>query len=343
MRKNKKLNSALDWKFWLGLALSAVFMYLAFRDADIGNTWSVIKSADLLLLTLATLLLLSQYIIRAWRWYIFLEPIQRTSFSNRLLSILIGFAANCLLPVRLGEFIRANYLGHKEQISKSTTFATVIIERIFDGLILLLVLLIAILTIRFPEESFNVSGISIRTLGLFIFLAYILGILFLIGFRYKTEWSLAVFNTVFFFLPIRIRAKLTDIIRNFSLGLLPAKNLQGWILAIFYSLLLWTVSLFQIHLVAMSIGVEIPFVATFLVLAFASFGVMIPSAPGFVGTFHFWVKYGFILFGISHEEALSAAILFHATFFFPTIIVGFFSFLALQLSVGELSSDPKRL
>ena len=70
------------------------------------------------------------------------------------------------------------------------------------------------------------------------------------------------------------------------------------------------------------IGIELPFTATFLIMAMASLGVIIPSAPGFIGTFHLAVQYGFLFFGIAKEEALSAAIIWHAAFFFPTIFFG---------------------
>jgi uncharacterized protein (TIRG00374 family) len=256
------------------------------------------------------------------------------------LSTLIGFAANCILPARLGELIRANYLGNREQISGSAVFGTVVIERIFDGLTLLLVLLIALWITPFSDETLSISGVSIRSVGLSVFFVYILAIIFLIGFKYQTEPCLKLFHHLLFFLSKRLKNKLLDIIRNFSLGLIPAKNIHGWSLSIFYSLLLWSVSLLQIHLISGSIGLTIPFTATFLILALASFGVMIPSAPGFIGTFHFWVQLGFILYGISKETALSAAILYHAIFFFPTLLLGFVSFFFLQTPVRELSRKP---
>jgi uncharacterized protein (TIRG00374 family) len=342
MNRIIELSSILNWKFWLGLFVSALFVYLALRGSDLAGIWTVIQSTDLWLLSLSILMLIFQYLIRTWRWYVFLEPIKRTSFSNRFLSILIGFAANCVLPVRLGEFIRANYLGHTERISRSSAFGTVVTERIFDGLTLLLVLVIALLTTHFSVESLSPSGISLYTVGFFLFFVYALLITSLIGFKYRTELFLKLFNKIFFFLSSRLKSKLIDVIRDFSLGLLPAESIQGWVLSVFYSFLLWATSLYQIYLVAGSIDLKIPFTATFLILAMASFGVMIPSAPGFIGTFHFWVKYGFLLYGAGKDEALSAAILFHGIFFFPTIIIGFIAFLILHFSMGTISGDPNQ-
>ncbi|MBN1850964.1 MAG: flippase-like domain-containing protein [Deltaproteobacteria bacterium] len=343
MKKTKSLTSALNWKFWAGLFFSILFLYLALRQVDLANIWAKISSAHFLFLCIATLSLLLQYLIRGWRWHIFLEPVQKTAFSSRFVSILIGFAANCVLPARLGEIIRANYLGNRERISGSAIFGTVVVERLFDGLTLLLVLLIALWTVPFSEEALSISGISFRSVGFSVFFAYVLVILFLVGFKYKADMFLSVLDKILFFFSSRLRIKLLNMIRNFGLGLVPAKNIRGWILAIFYSCLLWSVSLLQIQLVALSIGIEVPFTASFLILALASFGVMIPSAPGFIGTFHFWVQMGFVLYGISKEAALSAAILYHAIFFFPTLLLGLISFIFLQTPIRELSKGPPRI
>ena len=75
-------------------------------------------------------------------------------------------------------------------------------------------------------------------------------------------------------------------------------------------------------------------------MAMASLGVMIPSAPGYIGTFHLSVQYGFLFYGISKELALSAAILWHAAMIFPTIIAGFIVFIVLHISPSKLSSSP---
>ena len=111
--------------------------------------WLVIRSADPALFAVVILLNLLQYVIRAWRWNILIEPIKKTAFSSRLYALLIGFAANCILPARLGEIIRANYLGQREHISASSTFGTIVVERIFDGVTLLLFLMIGLMGTTF--------------------------------------------------------------------------------------------------------------------------------------------------------------------------------------------------
>ena len=141
-------------------------------------------------------------------------------------------------------------------------------------------------------------------------------------------------DRILFFLPKHILTKLIEIAGNFSQGLILVKGYVGWAKVILFSLFLWFTSLCQIQLVEYSIGMSLPFTAACLILAMASFGVMIPSAPGFIGTFHLAVQYGFILYGIGKEESLSAAIIWHASFFFPTILYGLIAFLLYQSITG---------
>ncbi len=339
MKHINKPAQLLDWKLWTGLLISALFIYLALRKVDLPLMWEVIKSSDLSFLSLVIITVFFQFVIRAWRWGILLEPVKKTGFLNRLHSTLIGFAANCILPARLGEFVKANYIGHTESISSSSSFGTIVVERLFDCFTLLLVLFIGLIGTTFPAELGPISG-SLRVTGFFLFLFYILLIILLVGFKYKAKSFMKLIGRVLFFLPHYLRSRIIDIIWNFSLGLVIIKNPYKWLQAVFYSFLIWFLSLYQVVLIEQSIGLTLPFIATFIVLAMASFGVMIPSAPGFIGTFHLSVQYGFLFYGIGKEEALSAAILWHAAFFFPTIFFGFISFLILQTSFDKLSEDP---
>jgi glycosyltransferase 2 family protein len=322
--------SSINWKLWAGLLISAVSIYLAFRKIDLVMLWKVLSGCSIYYLLLAALINLFQLVIRAWRWKILLGPIKKTGFSNRILSVIAGFAGNCVLPARLGEFIRADLLGQREEISRSSTFATIVVERLFDGFTLLLILLTGLMCVTFPEDMGAVSA-GLQSAGIVLFISYVLIIIFFVGFRLRPERYLSVLSKFLFFLPGHLRNRTVDVVRRFGQGLTPVKGLYGWAMLVFYSLLLWFLSLYQIKFIEQSIGLSLPFVAVFIVLSMASFGVMIPSAPGYIGAFHLAVQYGFMFFGVSREEGLSAAILYHASFFFPTILFGVIAYTMINL------------
>ena len=341
MKPDKSTAKPISWRVCLGLLSSALFVYLALRQVDLSRLWLVLRTADPLLLSLVILLILFQYVIRAWRWSILIEPIKKTAFSSRLYALMIGFAANCILPARLGEIIRANCLGQREHLSASSTFGTIVLERIFDGLTLLLFLMIGLMGTTFSEEWRSV-GVSLKATGFFLLAAYLLLIAFLIGFKVKAKLFLNLLDRLLFLVPRKLRSRVIDVVWNFSLGLAMTRRPHQWVLVVFYSLLLWVASLGQIKLVELSIDLRMPLIAPFLVMAMASFGVMIPSAPGFIGTFHLSVQYAYLFYGIGKEEGLSAAILWHASFFFPTLILGLLSFLLLHVSPSALVSRAEK-
>ena len=333
------MTKSLNWKLWIGLLISALFVFLALRNVEMARMWVVIKSANFFFLFMVIVLTFFQFVVRAWRWRILLEPIKNTGFLSRLSTIFVGFGANSIFPARLGEFIRANYLGHSERISGSSAFGTLVVERLFDGFTLLLILLIGLLGTTFAGEWRTISG-GLRTTGFFLFFLYVIFILLLVGFKYKTNRFIILLDKLLFFVPRHLRPKITDVIRNFSVGIVLVKNPFKWSQIIFYSLLIWFVNLYQVEMIEKALGLKLPFIAAFLIMAMASLGVMIPSAPGYIGTFHLSVQYGFLFYGIGHEEALSAAILWHAVVFFPTMIFGLIAFLLLQFSFGKPSGDP---
>lgn len=331
------MGRAFDWKFWAGVAVSAVFLYAALHQVDLTRLWEVLRTAAPLALAAAVFLVLSQHVIRALRWRLFLDPVHSTSMQNRLLATLVGFAANCLLPARIGEIIRANYLGVREGFSGSSALATVVVERLFDGLTLLLILQIGLQVTAFPPE-WQALGTSLQAVGFLLLGAYAAIILLLLGFKWKAHACLELMDRMLFFLPKGFRSKVTHAAWNFSLGIVLLKRSRSWAAAVLLSCLIWSFGLVQIQAVAVSLGLHLPFMATFLILAVTSFGVMIPSAPGFIGTFHLAVQYGFLVYGFTPEEGLSAGILLHAAFFVPTILTGTGSFLLIHTPLGRLAS-----
>ncbi len=336
MKQQARNTAFFNWKLWGGLLISALFIYLAFRKVDLARLWVVTKSGDPALLFLVILATVFQYVVRAWRWGLLLEPIQHTRFINRLTTTLIGFAANGVLPARLGEFIRANYLGHTEKISGSAAFGTIVVERLFDGLTLLIILFIGLMGTTFQGEWESLNE-TLRRAGYLLLFLYVGVIVFLAGFKYKPRVFLNLLERLLFFVPEKFRKKIIEMLWNFSRGLVLVKSPSKWFLVIFYSFLVWFVHLIQIQWLETALGISLPFVATFLIMAMASLGVIIPSAPGFVGTFHLSVQYAFLLYGIGREEALSAAILWHAALFLTTLFIGLIAFIYVQIVFGKPS------
>jgi len=332
---NKRPANQINWKLWAGLLLSALFLYLAFRDVDFDLTGEIIVSSNLFYFVLAVSICILQFFIRAWRWRILLNPVKETGFVNRLLAVFIGFAANCIFPARLGEIVRAHSLGQSEKISKSSTFGTIVIERIFDGFALFLIFLIGMVFATFPNELSDAAQKRRETAILLFFTSLVL--VFLIrGIRSHPQFFINIINRILFIVPDKLKLKILEIIEGFIKGLSPLKSMSDWVKVVVWSVLLWYISLWQVYFIEMALGITLPFINTFIIQSMAALGVMVPFAPGYIGVFHQFVKEGFLFYGISNEKALSAAILLHGSFYLPTILLGCIAFIILQRIHGKI-------
>jgi len=328
----------MKWKFWLGLLISVTFLYIAFHNVDLNLLYLSIKSTNLPFLIPVVILTVFFYLIRALRWFHLLEPIKKIGLSSLFSSTVIGFAANCVLPARLGEFIRANYIGRMENISKSSSFATIVIERLFDVFTILLILFFVILFTDFPSKWESTEK-ALKTGGFFLLVLFIMSIFLLIGLKKKTQTFLNIFERFLFFIPQKIRQKIVNMLKDFGNGLVLVKGPSQLLAVIFYSLTLWCLTTFQIYILGLSMGMSLPFLAPFFILILLCLSVTLPSAPGYIGTFHLACQYGLIFYGFSKEEALSMAILLHAAGFIPTVILGLIIFLLQHISLRSLTNE----
>ena len=332
----------MKWKFWLGLLISVIFLYIAFHNVDLSLLYLSIKSTKILFFIPIVLLTVSFYFIRSLRWFHLLEPIKKIGLCNLFSSTVIGFAANCVLPVRLGEFIRANYIGRMENISKSSSLATIVIERLFDVFTILLIALFVILINDFPSEWESISK-GLKKGGLFLLILFIISIILLIGLKKKTHTFLTVFEHFLFFLPKNLQQGIIDALKAFSAGLVLVKGPSQFLAVLFYSFTLWFLTAFQIYILCFSMDLSIPFLASFFILVLLCLGVTLPSAPGYIGTFHLACQYGLIFYGFSKEKALSMAILLHAAGFIPVVVLGLLLFLLQHISLRNLTNQQKLL
>jgi len=305
---------------------------------DLSLLYLSIKSTNIPFFIPIALLTVFFYFIRALRWFHLLEPIKKIGLFSLFSSTVIGFAANCVLPARLGEFIRANYIGRMENISKSSSLATIVIERLFDVFTILLMVLFVILFNDFPSESESIAK-AIKTGGFFLLVPFIASIFLLIGLKKKTQPFLNIFGRFLFFLPHAIQQRIIDILKGFSNGLVLVKGPSQLLAVIFYSLTLWCLTAFQIYILCFSMGFSLPFLAPFFILILLCLSVTLPSAPGYIGTFHLACQYGLIFYGFSKEKALSMAILLHAAGFIPTVTLGLLLFLLQHISLRNLNNE----
>ncbi len=313
------------------MAISLIFLYLAFRQVDYSELWSSLKKACYwFILPNVVLVLLSMW-MRAYRWRFMIHPIKKVKLKRLFSSVMIGFMANNVLPARLGEFVRAYSLGTTENISKSATFATIVIERIFDGFSLLFILWLSLLLSPFPEWVKKASYLFL--------LANLLTLAFLFFIETKKELTLRFFNFIFRFLPEAFSFRVQKIIEKFIGGLKVFRDVKSliWILA--WSVLIWVVVGLSNYFIFMAFDMRPPIQASFILLGIVALGVMLPSSPGFVGTFHYACVVSLATFGYDKNISLPFSIVLHASQYFPVTLLGLYYLKVEHLSLKTLESE----
>jgi uncharacterized protein (TIRG00374 family) len=324
----------------LNLGISLFFLDLVFAEIDLAQVWQAIVNANYVLLALSMAIMFLHIYFRTLRWQWLLKPLGEVSFWPAWRALLIGITGNTFLPARAGEFLRAYVLGRSTGLSKTGVFATLVVERIFDGLTILFVLL-AVIVLGVRDAQLQTVGV----IGGGFYLGVMVG-LFL--FMTKRHW---VDLLVHKFLPRHLADRVLDLLDNFTHGLAVLKNPKQLAVVTLWNMLTWVfvpISMW-LTLLALDFGSPVPWQAPVLMLPVMALGLTVPAAPGGVGLVQAAVKLTLDITlptaAAFKESVAAASLLIHFTQFAPEVIPGVFCFLyeglsTRDLKAGHLSNEP---
>ncbi len=304
----------------LGLFLGAFFLYLSFRDVS----WMELKNGMLemkpVYLIPAFFLMLSVQLVRALRFRIIVSPFCNLSVKSSWHLLNIWAGAGSLLPARLGEFLRP-YLLQQQGVSFTSSFGAVIVERFFDlsGLLLLL----GIVLWRTPEIPHMYSWFGFLMLVMLL-IGYAF-ILFALVHREKVDvWTAKILGL----LPHKAAGFIGSLLKKLLDGFGIMSGLKKVIILFGYSVLLWLLFATLTYVFLTAFSINAPFLTAVTIQVFICFGVALPSAPGFIGTFHAACRYALALFGIQAIAAVSFATVYHIFTMVVNIGLTVYSYLA---------------
>lgn len=325
----------MNWKFWLGMGISAVLVFFLFRGIDYQKLWEASSHANLYLWIPAFLIQYLLMLIRALRWQYLMGHIKEIGVGSLFSATTIGFMANNLLPARMGEFVRAYVIGNKEGVSITSSFATIIVERLFDMATMLSLTVAVLLFFELPAGMSEVIG-KIRV-GIYILLAAsIIAFLFLfLLVRYRDK-GMSVARSLLKPFPDKIQEQVTLFLGSLASGLEIVGSRRSLFMVSLYSALNWFAAALPIYIITISFGFMLPFSSSLLILIFLAFAVSLPSSPGFVGPFHAAICFGLGFYGIGKEEALGMAIVMHLAQFVPLVVLGLFLVWREKLSFSKI-------
>lgn len=331
------MNGKIDLKFWAGLAVSAFFMALLFRKINFSQLAAVLGSVDARFIALAVLFTFFSYFLRAVRWRYLLISEKEIPLSSLYPATIIGYMANNLLPARLGEFVRAYVLARREKLATPSVFASLVIDRLFDGFTVLLILLITVFSVRLPPGMEH-GAAALKAGGATMFLVYCGVLVFLLLLKMRTMRTLSLVRFVLKPFPARIADSVIPMLGSFIGGIRLSSRCRHITAILLTSVLIWIFAVLPVDMTLRSFGVNLPITASMFILVLLVFAVMVPAAPGFIGTYHYACVIGLSLFGISEATSLSIALIIHGTGFFPVIIAGLFHLWSNKISLRDIQN-----
>jgi len=306
----------------LGLAVSLGLLWFALRDLQLGEVWEAVKQANYWWLIPGVTVYFTAVWFRAWRWGFLLRGSKPVP-ANRLFSIVvIGYMGNDILPFRLGEVLRAYVLWRKERINVGTTLTTAVLERLFDGLTMVLFVLFGLLFIPMTallSRLVVVAGaVFFGALVVFLFLATQPDLL-------RRLATAAVERLV----PSRLRPPLMGFVEGIVAGLVSLRSGRDVLVLFGITLWVWLLETAKYWLVSFAFAdLHLSYVSIILMGGAVNLATALPSLPGYIGTFEIGIK---VLEGIGAPSAAAGSyvLVLHAILLLPVTLLGLV-FMALE-------------
>ncbi|NQU83731.1 MAG: flippase-like domain-containing protein [Parcubacteria group bacterium] len=302
----------------LGIFISIAAFVWVFLKIDLVSLKDGFSQIKIIWILPMIAIYLFGFLVRGMRWRLMLKPIKNISLKSSSGLVIMGYAANNILPARLGEVVRAYVAGKKEGISRVGALSSIAIERIFDGMALVGILALATLIGNFSPESTQV----IRSIGIFTALIFGVALTFVILIRFKRVWMWKFVSKVSKRFPAEISKKIESTTYSILHSFTFIKLDKSLFLVFLLSVLVWIIEGGVFVFGLMAVGLPVSFLLAYFTLSFLNLGLMAPSAPAYIGVFHGLAVLSLGFFGIDENIALIYGIIVHVTMVLPITIIG---------------------
>jgi hypothetical protein len=310
------------WHFWLGMLISILFIWLALRGLRLEEFWGAVQGANYIWLLPGVAIYFVGVWVRAWRWHYLLGPIKKIPTKTMFPITTIGYMGNNIYPARAGEVLRAVILKRREGVPVSASLATIIVERIFDGVVML-----AFIFVNLPELA-RLTGASgfvgniqqAALIGTGAFLGALA--VFLLAAMFPKVTARVGGWFIVRFLPERLREKVDGILLKFLEGLASLRSPSNVLMVFFTSVIIWLLETGKYWLVMHAFPFEVSFFALMLMNGIVNLATTIPSAPGYIGTFDAPGIAVLTAYGVDQATAAGYTLVLHVALWLPITLLG---------------------
>src|SRR5438552_7287527 len=320
-------------RFVLGFVISAVFLWLALKDQDLSKVWDTLSHANYFWIIPGILTYFLAVLARTWRWHYMLRSIKPVSLRMLFPVVTIGYMGNNIYPARAGEVLRAYVLKKRAGVPMSASLATVVIERLFDGVVMLLFVLVSLPRLEALPDWLR----QIVILGSVVFFGALLVFFAVAGnphhARRMYRWLIGRL------IPIEFQGRVHGLADRFMDGLTSLRRERDVLMIFLTSLVIWLLETVKYWFVMQAFPFGVSFYALMLMNGVVNLATTIPSSPGYVGTFDAPGIATLEAFGVSRTLATGYTLVLHAALWFPITALGVFFMAHESLSWASVQAD----
>ena len=310
------------WHFWVGVFISVLFIWLALRGLQLDEFWNAVQKANYIWLIPGIGVYFVGVWVRAWRWHYLLKPIKEIPTKTMFPITTIGYMGNNIYPARAGEVLRAVILKRKEGVSVSASLATIIVERIFDGVVML-----GFVFVNLPElaKLTSASGFvgniqQVAVIGTGIFIGAL--IVFLIAAMFPQMAAKIGLWFIYRLTPRRLHERIISLMNKFLDGLASLRSPWNVLMVFLTSVIIWLLETGKYWFVMHAFDFTVSFFALMLMNGIVNLATTIPSAPGYIGTFDAPGIAVLTAYGIDQATAAGYTLTLHVALWLPITLLG---------------------
>ncbi len=317
------------WQFWLGVIVSVLFLWLALRGLDLALFWDTVRHAGYVWVVPGVLAYFGAVWARTWRWHYMLRGIKPIPVVRLLPTVTIGYMGNNIFPGRAGELLRSYVLKKDEGVAMSASIATILVERIFDGLVMLLFVFITLPTV--PDLQPELRRLVV--LASLVFFAAL--VMFLALASAPTTARHLYVVLISRLVPVRFREKLLTLADLFLEGLVGLRRGRDLTMIFLTSVVVWLLETVKYWFIMHAFPFEVSFFALMLMNGLANLALTIPAAPGGIGPFDWAGIETLAAFDVDRTLASAYTLVLHVALWLPITLLGAYFFLRKGLSWRE--------
>lgn len=319
----------------IGLGVSALFLVLLLAKVDRAELLESLRGVSPAWIALSLVFFGGSVWTRAQRWAAILRPIAPLTQTEAASLMTIGLAANNVLPARTGEIVRAVLLKRQRGISGFAVLATIIVERILDGLVLA-IFLAATIALAGGTDILRLFAALVG--GAFLVLTLLV---MLLAMRPVIAQRLTTFGL--WFVPGRLRERVDGWAQRFLSGLAPMKTGRSWVVVGGLTTLSWTLETLSCWAVGQAFGLGLDLGIYFGVCGAANLSMAAPSTSGGIGPYEYFAREVVGRFGVATALGTAYALVLHATMLVPVAVVGLFLIWRKDLGLSALTPDASEI